>query len=267
MRTHTSSKSTSKSASEPAIKSDKTGARTGRAPAAAVSTDGVTVPRPSVETILTRLEARYGVAEWHPRTGAVDELVACILSQHTSDLNSGRAFDSLKRRYATWESVIAAPTTELADTIRSGGLADSKSPRIQQVLRRIMEQEGTISLECLDRMSDAEARAYLMDLPGVGPKTAAIVLSFALGRPVFPVDTHIFRVSWRLGLIEKRIGEAKAHDALQAQVEPEKVYRFHVALITHGRQVCKAPTPRCAECPLTDLCRAYAEEYGPRLAP
>ena len=215
-----------------------------------------------VDEILSRLEERYGVAVWHPRTGPMDELVACILSQHTSDLNSGRAFDRLKRRYLTWESVIDAPTIELADTIRSGGLADSKAPRIQAVLQRILAQEGEISLSCLDRMTEEEARAYLMDLPGVGPKTAAIVLSFALGRPVFPVDTHIFRVSWRLGLIEKRIGEAKAHDALQAQVAPENVYRFHVALITHGRQVCKAPTPRCSDCPLTDLCRTYSDEQN-----
>src|SRR5204863_9078165 len=132
-------------------------------------------------------------------------------------------------------------------------------PRIQAVLRRIQAQEGSISLDCLDALDDSRARAYLMDLPGVGPKTAAIVLSFALGRPVIPVDTHIFRVAWRLGLIEKKIGEAKAHDALQGQVRPEHVFRFHIALITHGRRICKAPTPRCGECPLTDLCRYYRE--------
>ena len=211
------------------------------------------------ELIQARLEARYGVPEWCPRFGAVDELVACILSQHTSDANSLRAFDKLKRAYPNWESVIAAPAVDIADTIRSGGLANSKAVRIKQVLQQILATEGRISLDCLDSMSDAEARAYLMGLPGVGPKTAAIVLSFALGRPVIPVDTHIFRVSWRLGLIEKKIGEARAHDALQAQVAPENVYRFHVALIVHGRKVCKAPTPRCGECPLTDICRYYHE--------
>ena len=207
------------------------------------------------EIVQARLEARYGVPEWQPQFGAVDELVACILSQHTSDLNSLRAFDQLKRAYPDWESVIAAPAEVIADTIRNGGLANSKAVRIQQVLQQDLATEGRIALDCLDGMTDAEARAYLMELPGVGPKTAAIVLSFALGRPVMPVDTHIFRVAWRLGLIEKRIGEAKAHDALQAQVAPENVYRFHVALIVHGRQVCKAPKPRCGECPLTDICR------------
>jgi endonuclease III len=219
--------------------------------------------RERVETIQARLEARYGIAEWIPRYGAIDELVSCILSQHTSDLNSGRAFERLKNAYADWQAVIDAPVKELADTIRCGGLADSKAPRIQAVLRRIQAQEGSICLDCLDGLTDAEAQAYLMDLPGVGPKTAAIVLSFALGRPVIPVDTHIFRVAWRLGLIEKRIGEAKAHDALQAQVAPENVYRFHVALIRHGRQVCKAPTPRCGECPLTDLCLYYHQHSLP----
>lgn len=213
-----------------------------------------------IETILERLEERYGVPEWHPRLGPLDELVACILSQHTSDVNSFRAFEQLKKKYPTWDEVVDAPVEELVETIRSGGLAESKSRRIQAVLQIIFAEHGAYTLEFLREMEDTEARHYLMSLPGVGPKTAAIVLSFALGRPVIPVDTHIFRVAWRLGLIEKRIGEAKAHDALQAQVPPELVYRFHVALITHGRQVCKAPTPRCHECSLTDLCRYYREQ-------
>lgn len=231
--------------------------------AAAVEAATLAAQRARTELIQARLEARYGVAEWCPRQGPVDELVACILSQHTSDVNSLRAFDKLKSAYPDWRAVIDAPVADIADTIRSGGLANSKAVRIQQVLRQIEASEGCISLGCLDAMTDAEARAYLMELPGVGPKTAAIVLSFALGRPVIPVDTHIFRVAWRLGLIDKRIGEAKAHDALQAQVAPENVYRFHVALIVHGRHVCRAPRPKCDECPLTDVCRYYHEHYSP----
>lgn len=215
-----------------------------------------------ITTILSRLEVCYGVAKWYPRLGPLDELVACILSQHTSDVNSGRAFDALKKRYSSWHDTVHAPVEELVETIRCGGLAVSKGPRIQEVLRNIHAQHGDYTLEFLDEMTDSEARSYLMSLPGVGPKTAAIVLSFALGRPVIPVDTHIFRVSWRLGLIEKRIGEAKAHDALQAQVPDALVYRFHVALITHGRQVCKAPVPRCHVCPLTDVCRTYQEQHA-----
>ncbi len=166
-------------------------------------------------------------------------------------------------RYSSWQKVIAAPTEELADTIRSGGLANSKAGRIQNVLKIIEADQGKLSLDFLKELSDADGRAYLMGLPGVGPKTAAIVLCFALGRNVLPVDTHIFRVSWRLGLIEKKIGEAKAHDALQAQIEPNLAFRFHVVLITHGRQVCKAPTPKCMMCVLTDLCRYYQEVYEP----
>ncbi|HZP80982.1 MAG TPA: endonuclease III [Chthonomonadaceae bacterium] len=215
--------------------------------------------RRRVEKIVARLEARYGIPKWHPRLNPLDELVACILSQHTSDVNSFRAFDRLKAEFPTWEAVIAAPTAAIADTIRCGGLADSKAPRIQAVLKAIQAEHGEITLDFLEKLSDAEARSYLMALPGVGPKTAAIVLCFAMGRPVLPVDTHVFRVAWRLGLITKQIGEAKAHDALQALLPDALVYRFHVALITHGRQVCKAPTPRCAECPVTELCRYYQE--------
>lgn len=217
-----------------------------------------------IHEIVARLEARYGVPKWHARMEPLDELVACILSQHTSDINSFRAFAQLKERYPTWEETIAAPTDEVADAIRSGGLADSKAPRIQAVLRAVQQRTGAISLDFLEELPGAEARDYLLSLPGVGPKTAAIVLCFAMGRPVLPVDTHVFRVAWRLGLIEKKIGEAKAHDALQALVDDDLVYRFHVALITHGRQVCKAPTPRCSECPLTDLCRYFQESELPR---
>lgn len=216
----------------------------------------------AIAEIVRRLEERYGEANWSPRWNPEDELVACILSQHTSDVNSFRAFDNLKRRYPAWDEVIAAPTEQLADTIRCGGLANSKAARIQEVLKIIREQEGSVDLSRLKQLSDEEARRYLMALPGVGPKTAAIVLCFALGRPVIPVDTHVFRVAWRLGLIRKQIGEARAHDALQEKVPPEIVYNFHVALIQHGRQVCKAPVPRCYDCPLTDLCAFYAEKSG-----
>ena len=201
-----------------------------------------------------RLEARYGVPQWQPRHNALAELIACILSQHTSDVNSWRAFEKLTATFPRWEEVIEAPTSEVAEAIRSGGLANSKAPRIQAVLKEIALKTGRISLDFLEAMPDDEARRYLLSLHGVGPKTAAIVLCFALGRPVLPVDTHVFRVSWRLGLIEKKIGEAKAHDALQMQIRPEMTYRFHVALITHGRRICKAPTPNCPDCPLTAVC-------------
>jgi endonuclease-3 len=164
----------------------------------------------------------------------------------------------MRERYPTWEAVASAPVEELAETIRSGGLANQKAPRIQAVLRAIKDARGDYSLDWLRDLPTPDARQFLLGLPGIGPKCAAIVLCFALGRPVIPVDTHVFRVSWRLGLIPKSLGEAKAHDALEAIIPEPLVYRFHVALIRHGRAVCKAQNPRCAQCPLQDLC-AYRQ--------
>jgi endonuclease-3 len=210
-----------------------------------------------IREITERLEQVYGQAEWRPHGLPVEELVGCILSQHTSDVNSTRAFAALQERYPEWRQIIDAPTEEVAKTIRSGGMPNQKARRIQEVLRLLQNETGEVSLDALSSMTDEEARRYLMSLPGVGPKTAAIVLCFSLGRPVIAVDTHVFRVAWRLGLIEKRIGEARAHDVLQSLTPKEIVYRFHMALIRHGRAVCKAPVPRCGQCVLTDICRYY----------
>ncbi|MCS7209679.1 MAG: endonuclease III [Fimbriimonadales bacterium] len=212
-----------------------------------------------ISEIVSRLEALYGVPEWQPRHDPLEELVHCILSQHTSDANSFRAYRQLRTRYPTWQAVADAPVEELAQTIRSGGLANQKAPRIQAVLRAIYATRGEYSLDWLDTLPTSEARQFLMSLPGIGPKCAAIVLCFAMGRPVIPVDTHVFRVSWRLGLVAKSLGEAKAHDALEAIVPEPLVYRFHVALIRHGRAICKAQNPRCAECPLRECCAYYQQ--------
>jgi endonuclease-3 len=185
----------------------------------------------------------------------LEELIACILSQHTSDANSWRAYRQLRERFPSWEAVMEAPTEEVEEVIRPGGLASSKAPRIQAVLRAVAEHNaGRLNLDFLQDMSTESARRYLLNLPGVGPKTAAIVLCFSLGRAVIPVDTHVFRVSWRLGFFDRKVGEAKAHDLLQRIVPEEDVYPFHVHLIRHGRQVCKAQRPRCEQCPLADLC-------------
>ena len=215
----------------------------------------------TISAIVARLENRYGVAQWTPGSDPVDELVGCILSQHTSDINSGRAFRDLKAAYPVWEQVVQDAPENVAKVIWRGGLSNMKAPRIQAVLRQLKADHGDYSLDALYAMTDAEARTYLRGLPGVGPKTAAIVLCFAIGRNVMPVDTHIFRVSWRLGLIQKKIGEAKAHDALQAMVPAELTYRYHVAVITHGRQVCRAIGPKCKECLVSELCGWYASEY------
>ncbi len=209
--------------------------------------------------VVRRLDAVHGRPQWHRRMEPLDELIACILSQHTSDANSGRAYQRLRERFPTWEQVMTANTIEVEEAIRPGGLASSKAPRIQAVLRAIAEQNnGRLTLDFLEEMDTESARRYLLSLPGVGPKTAAIVLCFSLGRPVIPVDTHVFRVSWRLGFYDRRVGEAKAHDLLEKVVPEEDVYAFHVHLIRHGRTVCRAQRPRCAECVLQDIC-AYGQ--------
>jgi endonuclease-3 len=205
--------------------------------------------------VVRRLDALHGRPVWSQRMSPLEELIACILSQHTSDTNSHRAYLQLRERFPSWQAVMDAPVGEVEEAIRPGGLASSKAPRIQAVLRAIAEHNGgKIDLDFLYQMDTESARRYLLSLPGVGPKTAAIVLCFSLGRPVIPVDTHVFRVSWRLGFFERRVGEAKAHDLLQNIVPEEDIYAFHVHLIRHGRTICKAQRPRCDQCPLADLC-------------
>jgi endonuclease-3 len=188
------------------------------------------------------------------RIDPLSELIAVILSQHTSDVNSERAYDSLRARFPSWDAVRTAPTLEVADAIRSGGLALVKAPRIQRVLNQILEARGELSLDFLADLSLDDARAYLRTLDGVGPKSAACVLLFSLDKPAMPVDTHIHRVAGRLGLIPPRTSADAAHEQLERLVPPAEVYRFHVSLIWHGRRICKAPRPRCGECPVNALC-------------
>jgi endonuclease-3 len=185
--------------------------------------------------------------------------VLTVLSQHTSDTNRDRAFAGLKQRFPSWESVAAARTTELADAIRSGGIADVKAGRIKGILDEILEQEGALSLDRLNELTDEEVERYLVALPGVGPKTAACVLVFAMGRDAFPIDTHVYRIAARLGWIGPKVTADAAHRMLTPRIPPEIRYDLHVALIDHGRSVCKPQLPRCTECVLFDLCDA-----GPR---
>jgi endonuclease-3 len=177
-----------------------------------------------------------------------------VLSQHTSDVNSERAFDSLRARFSDWEAVRLAPVAEVADAIRSGGLAVVKALRIRRILTQILDARGELSLEFLRGLCLAEARTFLRGLDGVGPKSAACVLLFSLNQPAMPVDTHVHRVAGRLGLIPPRMSADAAHEQLERMVPPEDVYRFHVGLIRHGRAICKAQRPRCSECPLNLLC-------------
>ena len=177
-----------------------------------------------------------------------------VLSQHTSDLNTARAFRSLKNRWPTWRAVRDADPTEVAGAIRSGGLADTKSVRIQRILAEIEEREGKIDLGRLNGLDDHEVERYLVSLPGVGPKTAACVLLFSMGRNAFPVDTHVLRVAVRLGLIPPKATANAAHRLLRPGIAPEIRYEFHMQLIRHGREVCKATRPLCSDCVLFDLC-------------
>lgn len=191
--------------------------------------------------------------------------MSCILSQHTADVNSMPAFQSLRRAFPTWEELADASPESVAHAVRSAGLANQKARSILGCLRAISEQTGHLSLEHLRGLSMLEAREWLMRLPGVGPKTASIVLCFAFELGAIPVDTHVYRVSWRIGLIPK-LGESKAHDALLALVPQPLAYRFHVALIRHGRQTCKAPLPLCGQCVVTDLCDWF-KSGGPMKTP
>ena len=204
--------------------------------------------------IMRRLGALYGEPTWTPHGDAVAELVLTVLSQNTADTNSGRAFTQLLRRYPTWAAIAAAPPDEVVATIQPGGLAAQKAPRIQAILRAVEERSPGWDLEFLRAMPLEDARAWLRALPGVGPKTAACVLLFALGLPAMPVDTHVERVSRRLALIPERLDAARAHDALEAIVDPAAYYRFHMLLIKHGRRTCIARRPACERCPLAPEC-------------
>jgi endonuclease-3 len=222
-----------------------------------------------IRQVIDRLADAYGTPEWRPHGDPLAELVLTILSQNTSDANSGRAFVRLLEAYPTWEDVAEAPLADLITAIQPGGLAPTKAPRIQAALRDIKQLTGDFDLSLLSDMPVDEARHWLRQLHGVGPKTVACVLMFALGMPAMPVDTHVFRVSMRLGLIPERAATAnmtaeKAHELLESLVAPADFYAFHIGLIKHGRRTCTAQRPRCPDCALVDLCSS-AGKYHPEL--
>ena len=196
----------------------------------------------------------FGELQPPRRTDPLEELILTVLSQHTSDVNAARAFASLRAAFPSWEDVVAAGAPAVADAIRSGGLANTKGPRIQAILREIREREGRFDLSRLRQLGDEEATAYLASLPGVGPKTAAIVLAFSLDRNTLPVDTHVHRVTTRLGWVEPRTTAAVAHRVLAELVPGEIRVPLHVGLIRLGREICIARRPRCDICPVFELC-------------
>lgn len=212
-----------------------------------------------VARIYEKLVATYGIPPWEPTGDPLGELVATILSQHTSDINSERAYRQLRAAFATWEQVRDAPTVDVVEAIRSGGLAQQKAERIQQILRILTERlgEAPLTLDSLDAMPLDDALAWLRELPGVGPKTAACVLLFALGKPAFPVDTHVWRVTKRLGLVGSHVSAESAQATLQALIPPEWRYTIHIDLIRHGRQICYAHNPACFRCPISSECQYF----------
>ncbi len=212
-----------------------------------------------IARIYEKLVATYGIPPWEPDGDALGELVATILSQHTSDINSERAYRQLRATFATWEQVRDAPVDNVVEAIRSGGLAQQKAQRIQQILRLLTERldSAPLTLDVLTDMPLADALRWLRGLPGVGPKTAACVMLFSLGKPAFPVDTHVWRVTKRIGLLGPRETAEQAHETLQALIPAEWRHTMHINLIQHGRQICYARNPARFRCPISSECRYF----------
>jgi len=205
-----------------------------------------------------RLLDYYGEPTLKERRDPLSELVVTILSQNTADVNTDRAYRALRGRFPTWEEVLAAPVEDLAEAIRVAGLANIKAPRIRRILEDLQAERGRLDLGFLDAMTVDEAKTYLMRLPGVGPKTAACVLLFSLHKPALPVDTHVHRVSRRVGLVPQKATAAKTEELLEAMLPPDAYYPFHLNVIRHGRTLCTAARPRCPECPLLAICNHAA---------
>ena len=210
----------------------------------------------SVGEILRLLELEYGPFEWSRRFDPLTELIFTILTQHTSDITAERALIELEKAFISWEDVLEAEVSQVEAVIKVSGLARQKARRIQGALLKILQEKGRLDLEFLRELSLDDAKAWLRNLPGVGPKTAGIVLSFSFGMPAMAVDTHIHRVAQRIGLIGPKVSADAAHDLLESKVRPPDVFKFHVSLITHGRKVCKALRPLCNSCVLSQKCPA-----------
>jgi endonuclease-3 len=246
-----------------------------------------------VPWVLEQLEALYGTPVWARVHDPTSELILTILTQNTADVNAEHAFDQLRERYPStgaapdpagaasivtrpgwgghgwqdtgapgWQAVEDAPIEELIEVIRPGGLAPQKAPRIQAALRRIREERGDHSLEFLGDMPALEARDWLTSIPGIGRKTASVVLLFSFGLPLMPVDRHVERVALRIGLLPPKVTADAAHEVFLAMLEADQMYPAHVGLITHGRRICHAQRPECDRCPLAPRCR-YVDRRAP----
>lgn len=219
-----------------------------------LSSSTLQLHRDLASAVHRRLIEYYGYPQWRSPLPPVDELVSTILSQNTNDTNRDRAFAALRARFPHWEAVRDADPAEVIAAIRPAGLAAQKGPRLQAVLHQITQQRGKLSLDFLRDLPPEQARQWLMQFEGIGPKTAAIVMQFSLAIPAFPVDTHIYRVSGRLGLRPEKMSVEQAHDHLAALFPPETYYPVHLNLIRLGREICPARKPKCDGCPLHELC-------------
>ncbi len=202
----------------------------------------------------------YGEPEWRNPLPPVDELVSTILSQNTNDVNRDKAFDNLTASFPSWEAARDADEDEVIEAIRIAGLANQKGPRIQSALRQITKQRGELELDFLKESTPEEAMDWLMQFKGVGRKTASIVLLFSLGMPAFPVDTHVHRVSGRLGLRPPKMNADKSHEYLASQLPEDTYYAAHLNIIRLGREICHARKPNCDVCPLQEYCDYYQTE-------
>jgi endonuclease-3 len=204
--------------------------------------------------VTQNLEATYGIPRNTSPDDPLDELILTILSQSTSDINSQRAFDSLKKRFRDWEAVRRARPASIAAAIKSGGLANTKSVVIKNVLNQILARRGKLDLSFLYTAPLNEASEFLLSLKGIGPKTAACVLLFSCNRPVFPMDTHILRITKRIGLVPQKSNDLSAHKIMESLIPPKKHYSLHINLIRHGRKICRPRDPQCDECSLQEQC-------------
>jgi endonuclease-3 len=217
--------------------------------------DQIQEHRERLAQVRERLRDKFGTPTWHLELPAVDELVCTILSQNTNDINRDKAFSALMERYPDWEAVRDADPAELQYVIRIAGLANQKGPNIQAALRDITQERGEIDLDWLKGKTPEEARNWLVRLRGVGPKTAAIVMVFALGMPAFPVDTHIYRVTGRIGLRPAELDITKTHAYMEEIADPSDFGSLHLNLIDLGREICHARKPKCPICPVNDICQ------------
>jgi|SRR2546423_917197 len=222
-----------------------------------MSEQGIGEAPESLTYVIQNLKAVYGVPELEGGLDPLDVLVETILSQSTTNVNSQRAFASLKQKFPTWEAARRARVTSIEAAIRSGGLAKQKSVRIKRLLNEIYERRGSLDLGFLRHAPLDEAIAFLSSFQGVGPKTVACTLLFACDRPIFPIDTHIFRIARRLALIPERCSDEEAHRLMTAMIPADRYYEVHVNLIRHGRRVCRPQQPACHQCCLVEYCRYY----------